>query len=63
MSAAAIAGGATIAYVYAKNGVNGEKGKVPNSAYFKPAFLVALLVYLIVNHGHGHKETLSSEPF
>jgi hypothetical protein len=61
MTAAAIGAGATIAYMYAKHGMNGEK--VPNSTYFKPAFLVAILVYVIVNYGHGQKESLSTEPF
>jgi hypothetical protein len=63
MTAAAIGAGVTIAYVHVKNGVNGGGKKMPNSAYFKPALLVAILVYLIVNHGHAHTESLSKEPF
>jgi hypothetical protein len=63
MMAAGIAAGVTIAYVYAKNSMNGEQAKVPNSAYFKPALLVAILVYFIVNYGHGTKESISHEPF
>jgi hypothetical protein len=61
-TAAVIAGAATVAYVYMKNGLNGEK-KVPNSAYMKPAFLVALLVYFVVNYGNGHTESVSREPY
>ena len=61
LSAAAIAAGATMAYIYLKSTMNKEK--LPNSAYFKPAFLVGLLVYFIVSQGIGSKETISSEPF
>ena len=61
MSAAAIAAGATIAYVHVKSSMNKEK--LPNSAYFKPAFLVALLVYFIVSQGNASHESISSDPF
>jgi len=61
MSAAAIAAAATIAYIHVKATMNKEK--LANSAYFKPAFLVGLLVYFIVSQGVGSKETISSEPF
>ena len=61
MSAAAIAAAATIAYVYVKASMNKEK--LPNSAYFKPAFLVALLVYIIVARGGASRETISTEPY
>lgn len=60
--AAVIAGGATIAYIYAKAKMNNE-GKVKNSDFFKPAFLVALLVYFIVSQGQGSHENISREPF
>lgn len=61
LSASAIAAGATMAYIYLKSTMNKEK--LSNSAYFKPAFLVGLLVYFIVSQGIGSKETISSEPF
>lgn len=62
MSAAGIAAVATIAYVYIKASLNNEKA-LPNSAYFKPAFLVAVLVYIIVHQGNAHQETISSTPY
>jgi hypothetical protein len=40
-----------------------NKEKLPNSAYFKPAFLVGLLVYVIVQQGAGSKESISHDPF
>ena len=61
MSAAAIAAAATIAYIHVKATMNKEK--LQNSAYFKPAFLVGLLVYFIVSQGVGSRETISTEPF
>lgn len=61
MSAAAIAGGVTIAYIHIKSTMNKEK--LANSAYFKPAFLVALLVYIIVQQGNASHESISSDPF
>lgn len=61
LSASAIAAAATMAYIYVKSSMNKEN--LPNSAYFKPAFLVGLLVYFIVSQGIGSRETISSEPF
>ena len=61
MSAAAIAAAATIAYIHVKATMNKEK--LANSAYFKPAFLVAVLVYIIVSRGAGTRETISTEPY
>ena len=61
MSAAAIAAVATLAYIHVKSTMNKEK--LTNSAYFKPAFLVGLLVYFIVSQGHGSQETISSDPY
>lgn len=61
MSAAAIAAAATMAYIYVKGNMNKEK--LPNSAYFKPAFLVGLLVYIIVARGGASRETISTEPY
>lgn len=62
MSAAVIAAIATMAYVYAKSKMNNE-GKVKNSEYFKPAFLVGLLVYFIVSQGQSSHEAPTKEPF
>lgn len=62
MSAAGIAAAATIAYIYIRASMNNDKA-LPNSAYFKPAFLVGLLVYLIVHQGSGHQESISTTPF
>jgi uncharacterized membrane protein YphA (DoxX/SURF4 family) len=61
-SAALIAAAVTMGYIYARNKMNG-KANVPNSEYAKPAFLVALLVYLVVSQGTGHRESVSLEPF
>ena len=61
-SAAIIGAGATVAYIYAKSRLNNE-GKLKNSEYFKPAFLVALLVYFIVSQGQGSHEAMIHEPF
>jgi hypothetical protein len=62
LSAAAIAGAITIGYVIIKARMNGE-GKVKNSEFMKPAFLVALLVYFIVQQGQGAHEVIMKEPF
>jgi len=61
-SAAAIAGAVTIAYIYISGKMNGDD-KIKNSDYFKPAFLVALLVFLIVSQGQGSHGSVSKEPF
>ena len=51
-----------MAYVFARNKMNGRTN-VPNSEYAKPAFLVAVLVWLIVSQGCGQRESVSLEPF
>ena len=61
-SAALIAAAVTMGYIYTRNKMNG-KANVPNSEYAKPAFLVALLVYLVVSQGTGQRESVSLEPF
>jgi hypothetical protein len=61
-SAALIAAAVTMSYVFARNKMNG-KANVPNSEYIKPGFLVAVLVYLVVSQGSGHRESVSLEPF
>lgn len=62
MSAAVIAAAATMAYVFAKARMNNE-GKLKNSDFFKPAFMVGLLVYFIVSQGRASHEPMSREPF
>jgi uncharacterized membrane protein len=62
MSAAVIAAAIVMAYVFAKSKMNNE-GKLKNSDYFKPAFLVALLVYFIVSQGQGDSGPILKEPF
>jgi len=61
MSAAAIAAAIVVAYVYATSKMNNEKKK--NSDYFKPAFLVGILVYFIVSQGQGDSGPVLKEPF
>jgi hypothetical protein len=61
-NAAVAAAGITIAYVYIKNKMNGEE-PLKNSEYFKPAFLVAILVYFLMNTTHGTHESRMTEPF
>ena len=60
-SAAAIAAVVVAAYVYFKTKMNNEK--VKNSDYFKPAFLVGVLVYFIVSQGQGETGPVLKEPF
>ena len=62
LPAAAIAGAVTIAYVIVRARMNGE-GKVKNSEFMKPAFLVALLVYFVVSQGQASHEPIMKEPF
>jgi ABC-type tungstate transport system substrate-binding protein len=62
MSAAAIAVAVVVAYVYLRSKMNNEE-KLKNSDYFKPAFLVGLLVYLIVSQGQGDSGPVLKEPF
>jgi hypothetical protein len=62
MSAAAIAAAVVVAYVFLKSKMNNED-KLKNSDYFKPAFLVGLLVYFIVSQGQGDSGPVMKEPF
>jgi len=62
MSAAVIAAGLVAGYILAKSKLNNE-GKLKNSDYFKPAFLVAVLVYFIVSQGQGDSGPILKEPF
>jgi uncharacterized membrane protein YphA (DoxX/SURF4 family) len=61
-SAAVLGAAATVAYIYGKAKMNNE-GVLKNSEYFKPAFLVGLLIYFIVSQGQGSQEPMSQEPF
>lgn len=61
-SAAVIAAAVTIGYVFIRSKMNGEQ-KIKNSEYFKPAFLVGLLVYFIVSQGQGSHGSVSKEPY
>jgi len=61
-SAAAIAAVVTIGYIYISSKMNGE-GKIKNSDYFKPAFLVALLVFFVVSQGQGSHGSVSKDPY
>jgi len=61
MSAAVIAAAAVIAYIYLTSKMNNDEKK--NSDYFKPAFLVAVLVYFMVSQGQGDSGPVLKEPF
>jgi uncharacterized membrane protein YphA (DoxX/SURF4 family) len=61
-SAALIAAVVTMGYVFIRAKMNNEEN-VKNSEYFKPAFLVGLLVYFIVSQGQGSHGSISKEPF
>ena len=61
-SAAIIAAAATMGYIFVRGKMNGDE-KIKNSDYFKPAFLVGLLVYFIVSQGQGSHGSVSKEPF
>jgi hypothetical protein len=62
MSAGVIAAAVVVAYVYLKSKMNNEE-KLKNSDYFKPAFLVGILVYFIVSQGQGDSGPVLKEPF
>ena len=61
MSAGVIAAAVVVAYVYLTSKMNNEAKK--NSDYFKPAFLVGILVYFIVSQGQGDSGPVLKEPF
>jgi hypothetical protein len=62
LSAAIIAAVIAVLYVYVKGKMNNE-GKTKNSDYFKPAFLIGLLVYFVVSQGQGDSGPVLKEPF
>lgn len=59
--ASLFAAAVTAVYIHVKNQMN-SGGKLPVSAYAKPACLVAILVYFIVYSG-STREKISSDPF
>lgn len=59
--AAATAGAITASYMYIT--LPRIDGQLRNSQWMKPAFLVALLVYMIVSAGIGGKEELLTQSF
>jgi hypothetical protein len=61
-SAAIIAAAVTVGYIFIRSKMNGDE-KIKNSDYFKPAFLVGLLVYFIVSQGQGSHGQATKEPF
>lgn len=61
-TAAAIAALITAIYIYVKNKLNNQTG-LPNSVYFKPAALNAILVYFIVSYGGSKNEQIMTEPY
>ena len=61
-SAALIAAAIVVGYVFVKGRMNNEE-KLKNSDYFKPAFLVGILVYFIVSQGQGDSGPVLREPF
>ena len=60
--AAMFAALATAGYIHMKARMNNEPAPV-NSVVVKPAVLVAMLVYFVVQSGVAAKETISLEPF
>ena len=62
LSAAVIAAAVVVGYTYVRSQMNNEE-KLKNSDYFKPAFLVGLLVYFIVHQGQGDSGPILKEPY
>lgn len=57
-SAALIAAAVTVAFLYVKLNIIGNKKNVPNHTYLQPAALVAILVFVIVHYGGMHSEPI-----
>lgn len=55
--AAIIAAALTAGYIYGKAKLNNE-GELPTSSYAKPAALVAILVYFIINFGVAQRDEI-----
>ena len=62
LGAAVFGAAVTAGYIHCKARMNNE-GKLPTSAYTKPAVLNGFLVYFIVLNGLGTRETISADPF
>jgi hypothetical protein len=62
LSAAVFAAFVVALYIHIKARMNNE-GKIKTSDYVKPALLVAMLVYFIVQTGMASRETIMSEPY
>lgn len=60
--AAGFAGCVTVGYIHVKARMNNEP-KLKPSQYCKPAILVGMLVYFIVQSGVAARETISTEPY
>jgi uncharacterized membrane protein YphA (DoxX/SURF4 family) len=60
--AAAVAAFLTASYIFIRNKLNNQTG-LPNSVYFKPAALNAILVYFIVSYSGAKNETIMTEPY
>lgn len=61
-SAAIFAAFVVALYIHIKARMNNE-GKLKPADYVKPALLVGMLVYFIVQTGVGAKETILNEPY
>jgi|OM-RGC.v1.034864162 hypothetical protein len=60
--AALISGFIVILYIYAKAHINNE-GQPKTSQFAKPASLVALLVFWVVQNGTATRESIMTDPF
>jgi len=61
-SAAIIAAAIVMAYVFAKAKISNQ-AVVKNSEYFRPATLVAILVFFIVKQGQGDSSPILTDPY
>lgn len=62
LSAACIAAVIVTAYVFTKSKLNNES-TLKNSDYFKPAFLVAILVFFMIRQGSGDSGPVLTDPY
>jgi len=62
LGASVIAAAIVIAFVFARSKINNE-GNLKNSQYFKPAFLVGILVFFIVHQGQGDSGPVLKQPY
>lgn len=60
--AATVAAFITALYIFIKNKLNNQTG-LPNSTYFKPAALNAILVYFIVSYSGAKNEQIMTDPY